>query len=66
MYEEQRLAAAGFPSEDAAIVCHSMRRAGAMDEFMAEVGKESHHCTCGGKHKCKDCPNRKDVPLCTE
>lgn len=40
MYEEQYLIAIGFPLEDALTVCHSMRRCGVLDEFMAEIDRE--------------------------
>ena len=59
MYEEQLLIAKGFPLEDALTVCHSMRRVGTLDQFMEQVDGLNHHkCSCGGKNKCKDCPNR--------
>lgn len=41
MYEEQLLIAKGFPLEDALTVCHSMRRSGMLDEFMAEIEKST-------------------------
>lgn len=60
MYEEQRLVAAGLPLEDAVTLRHTARREGVIDEFMREMDKlPVHRCTCGGAHKCPDCPNRK-------
>lgn len=61
MSEERKLMFQGYPIEDAITLCNSARRTGELESYINKnhVRHESRHaCTCGGAHKCVDCPNR--------
>jgi len=59
MYEEQRLTKLGYPLEDAVSLCHSLRREGTLEEFVAEEEAGQTHCHCGGDCQCGSCKCKK-------
>ena len=40
IYAEQRLISMGWPLEDALVLCHSLKKDGLLEQFVADIEKE--------------------------